>query len=215
MKKYIILFLIVLSLTACKKETKNEITIPKINDEITEQYIDDNPIKIGIYYNNNLVKTFTESPAYHKVLGTFNIYYTNQNTVDNNGVKYNFNKYYNQYKDIDKYKIGFYITYKAEGKKVEETIIDASKTHVMDPYLYVYLYDDIHQKDGTWYSHVEEKDMKENTIFSSIKLFYANKPELIEFPITLTAFTYKSEEDFNKNKQYRGNSFYTIEINDK
>lgn len=215
MKKYIILILTIFSITGCKTQKEDNINIPKINEDITIPYVDTNPIKVGLYNNNRLVKTFKSSPAYHKDITVFNVYYTNEETVEDIGIKYNFNKYYKQYENIDNYKIGFYINYKAEGKQIEETIIDPSKMHVMDPYLYVYLYDDIHQQDGAWYSHLEDKDMKEDTIISSIKLFYANKPELIEFPIKLTVFTYKSDEDFNDQNKYRGNSFYTIEIYDK
>lgn len=215
MKKYIILLLTILSITACKTKKEENINIPKINEEVTTQYVDTNPIKVGIYNNNKLVKIFKTIPEYHKDIAVFNIYYTNEETVENSSIKYNFNKYYKQYENIDDYKIGFYITYEAEGKKIEKTILDPSTMHSMDPYLYVYLYDDIHQLDGSWYSHLEEKDMNDDTRTTSIKLFFAGRPNLIEFPIKLTAFTYKSEEDFNEQNKYRGNSFYTIEIVDK
>ena len=56
--------------------------------------------------------------------------------------------------------------------------------------------------------------MKENTIISSIKLFTAHKGTSITSPITLTAFTYDSEDDFKDNK-YRGTSSYTITIETK
>ena len=212
MKRYMLLLLVILLLTSCKIKKQENINIPKINENITTPYVDTNPIKVGLYNNNTLIKTFKSAPAYHKDIAVFNVVYTNEETLENSGIKYNFNKYYKQYNNIDDYKIGFYINYKAEGKEVEETILDPSKMHVMDPYLYVYLYDDIHQLDGAWYSHLEDKDMKEDTMITSIKLFYANKPELIELPIKLTVFTYKGKEDFNEENKYRGNSFYTIEI---
>ena len=82
----------------------------------------------------------------------------------------------------------------------------------MTPYLYNYLYDDIHQEDGVWYSHIEPEDMKENTIFSSIKLYSAQEGSKIKYPINLTVFTYDSNDDFNELGYYRGNSYYTITI---
>lgn len=214
MKKYIILFLLILTLSSCKDNKEKEVTIPEINEETVESYNDTNPIKVGLYYGNKLVNTYTSAPAYHKDAAVFNVYYTQEETLENIGIKNNFNKYYKQYDNIDNYKIGYSIYYHAEGKEIRKTILDPSTMHSMDPYLYVYLYDDIHQTNN-WYSHLEDKDMNEDTLTTSIKLFYAGRPNLIEFPIKLTVFTYKSDDDFNEQKEYRGNSFYTIEIYDK
>ena len=214
MKKRIIIFILLLLITGCTNKKEESINIPDINEDITTPYVDDNPIKVGLYNDNKLIKTYKSSPEYHKDVGVFNVFYTHNETLDNNGIKYNFNKYYQEYKDIDKYKIGFFINYKAEGKEIKKTILDPSTMHSMDPYLYVYLYDDIHQTNN-WYSHLEDKDMNEDTLTTSIKLFYAGRPNLIEFPIKLTVLTYKSDDDFNEQKEYRGNSFYTIEIYDK
>ena len=215
MKKYIILFLLILTLSSCKENKEKEITIPEINEETVDVYTDTNPIKVGLYYGNKLVNTYTSAPAFHKDAAVFNVYFTNEETLENIGIKNNFNKYFKQYDDIDNYKVGFSINYYAEGKEIRKTIVDPSTMHSMDPYLYVYLYDDIHQQDGVWYSHLEDKDMNDNTMITSIKLFYAGRPELIEFPIKLTVFTYKDKEDFDENNEYRGNSYYTIEILDK
>ena len=84
----------------------------------------------------------------------------------------------------------------------------------MEPYLYVYLYDDVHQPDGTWYSHLEPVDMKDNTVFSSIKLYFAQQGSKISSPITLTVFTY-DEDDIDSSGKYKGTSKYTITINTK
>ena len=215
MKKYIILFLLILTLTACKTEKEKEVIIPEINEEEIESYNDTNPIKVGLYANNKLIKTFTSAPAYHKDAAVFNVYFTNEEVLENIGIKNNFNKYFKQYDNIDDYKIGFSINYYAEEKEIRKTILDPSTMHSMDPYLYIYLYDDIHQQDGAWYSHLEDKDMNDDTLTTSIKLFYAGRPELIKFPIKLTVFTYKDKNDFTEDNEYRGNSYYTIEILDK
>lgn len=39
-----------------------------------------------------------------------------------------------------------------------------------DGYLEVYLYDDVHQESGAWYSHLTALDMTADTVYSSIKL---------------------------------------------
>ena len=214
MKKIIISLIVLLLLTGCVKDMKVE-KMPEINDEKINPYVDTNPIKIGLYENNKLVKRYVHAPYHHTDIGVFNIYFTNKEQVDPYGIKYNFNKYYKEYKDIDNYKIGFYIEYETKNKKIEQIVKDPSSMHAMSPFVYTYLYDDIHQPDGAWYSHLEMKDMNDNTIISSIKLFYAERPEDIIFPIKVTVFTYDSEDDFDENGQYRGNSHYTMEIYDK
>lgn len=213
MKKYLILIILLLTITSCKDDKTENIEVPEINETTITPYIDNNPIKVGLYQNNKLIKEYkTPTNENHKEIGVFNILYTNEEQLNNNSIKYNFNKYYNQYKNIDNYKIGFYISFEAEGKKIEKTILGPEDKHSMTPYLYNYLYDDIHQEDGVWYSHIEPEDMKENTIFSSIKLYSAQEGSKIKYPINLTVFTYDSNDDFNELGYYRGNSYYTITI---
>lgn len=218
MKKIFIL-IILLSITGCTtKEKNNPINIEKEKLEInveTESYIDKNEVKVGLYENKKLIKEYNTTLNNHKEITVFNVYYTNEETLENSNIKYNWNKYYNNYTNIDKHKIGFYITFNVENKKIERTIINPYSTHAMDPYLYVYLYDDIHQPEGAWYSHLEPEDMKENTIFSSIKLYLAGEGNKITSDITLTVFTYDTEDDFDEFNQYRGNSKYTATIKTK
>lgn len=213
MKKVLLIILLILSLTSCKDNKTKEIEIPEINDKIVESYIDTNPIKIGIYKNNKLLKDYkTETTNNLQDIGVFNIYFTDKEYLDSTWIKYNFNKYYNEYKDISNYKIGFYVSFEADGKKIEKNILSPKDTFVLTPYIYNYLYDDVHQADGAWYSHIEPEDMKDNTVFSSIKLFSADIGSKIKYPITLKVFTYDSEDDFDESGFYRGNSSYTITI---
>ena len=79
-------------------------------------------------------------------------------------------------------------------------------------YFYVYFYDDIHQKDGTMYSHLEE--VNDNTLMTSIKIYAVDGIDDVK-DIILTAFTYDDEDDFDDNGNYRGSSSYTIEIKRK
>ena len=95
---------------------------------------------------------------------------------------------------------------------MESLILDASSTYALQPYMYVYLYDDVNQAPNTYYSHLKKEDMNEKTIISSIKLFLAYETEKISSPITLTVFTYDTLDDFTEDNIYRGNSSYTIEI---
>ena len=213
-KKTILLITTIFLLIGCQNNENHNIdTNINIDDAIKmDDYIDDNPIKVSLYEGKNKVKNYQTTLGNFKDFAVFNIYYTDIDKLDSSYTKYNYKKYYNQYKDIDNYKTGFYITFEAEGKTIEKLILDPSAQHSMAPYVYVYLYDDVNQPDGTWYSHLEPKDMKETTVISSIKLLFAHKGTSITSPITVTVFTYDSEDDFTEDKYYRGISSYTVNI---
>ena len=159
----------------------------------------------------NLIKDITLPFNYESDIAVFDVYYTNEESVGNNSTKYNFNRFYNNYEYPEKYKIGFYISFKVGDELKEATITTPDKTFVFNPYIFIYLYDDIHQPDGAWYSHVES--MTDNTLFSSIKLTAIHNLNEITSPVTLTVFTYDTEDDFDEDGKYRGNSKYTININ--
>ena len=144
----------------------------------------------------------------------FNIYYTNKEKLENNYIKYNFNKYYNEYENIDKYKIGFIISFSVNDKTYHEQILTPDCEYLFAPYIYIYLYDDIHQTPNTWYSHLLKEEVNDNTIYSSIKLFKADHANEITSPITLSVFTY-DKDDFDNNHNYIGSSINTTTINIK
>ena len=52
----------------------------------------------------------------------------------------------------------------------------------------------------------------DTTMYTSIKL-YLVEVDKITSPITLTVFTYDSDDDFDSDGNYRGNSKYQIQIN--
>lgn len=211
MKNKIILVIILLILTGCTKEEKI-IKKEKINKEVveTKKYIDDNPIIIGIYEDDiNLVKEYKLlRQSNNEVI--FSFYFTNEENLGSKKQKENWNRFFSQYTDIDKYKIGFHFSFYEGDKKIEQTILKPD-TYAFEPYFYTYIYDDINQPDSTFYSHLEENDINDNTIFSSIKIFLRD-PSNITTPIEFTVFTYDDLDDFDENNNYRGNSKYTIKI---
>ena len=56
--------------------------------------------------------------------------------------------------------------------------------------------------------------VKDDTIYSSIKIYLHQQTKEITSPITLTVFTYKDDNDFIDG-HYRGNSKYTLTIYNK
>lgn len=223
MKKYVLLITILFMVTGCTDYNKKDLkdnesnSIEKQEETVPEEpvYVDENPVIVGLYQNGKLVKNIDATIRDDLDIGSFDVYFTNEENVGSTNTKRNFNKYYNNYEDAGKYKIGFYISFVTTDRKMEVVIKDPSARYNLWPYIYNYLYDDIHQVDGGWYSHVEEKDVNADTIYSSIKLYGAENTKDIISPITLTVFTYDTDDDFDDVGMYRGNSKYTITINKK
>ena len=218
--KKIFLILIVLLMMGCQKEDKEEIeriekliNDPKPTPTITPTpYIDNNPIKVGLYKDGKLITEYNKKFTNGTDIAIFNIVFTNDENISKSNFKKTWQNYYNKYENINDYKIGFEINLEINGEKKENLMLDPSNQHKLTPYLYAYLYDDIH--NSGYYSHVTMNDVKDNTIYSSIKLYLHKQTNEITSPITLTVFTYKDDNDFIDG-HYRGNSKYTITIYNK
>lgn len=225
MKKIILILTLITVLTGCQSnnsnltnETKNENSISnEVIEDIPKEppYVDNNNVKVSLYNGKKKATSYSITLTGKQDIGVFDVYYTDIDKVNSTNTKTNYLKYFNDYENIENHKNGFYITFEADGKKMESLILDASDTYNLQPYLYVYLYDDINQAPNSYYSHLKKSDMNESTIISSIKLYLAYEVEKITSPITLTVFTYDTEDDFTEDNLYRGNSSYTIEIETK
>ena len=215
--------LIVLSLfllCGCSFNNKIEPVIDEeINNNDTEmkdEYVDDNPIKVGLFsasgsYHNKtkLVDTYYTDFTSGIDIGSFEVFFTDDSVVDGNNFKDTWNKYYNMYSNIDEYKIGFNIKFiLKDGTNFNGNFLEPD-IYKFGKYFYVYLYDDINQVDGTFYSHLES--MNDNTMITSIKIYAVDGIEEVENFI-LTVFTYKDNNDFDSDGNYRGNSIYGIRI---
>ena len=220
MKKVFLIMTALLLLTGCGE--KKEI-IPDNNKEEEKEeeipaepvYVDDNPITVGMYMNGKLVTEYSTTFRNDMDIASIDVYYSNESEAGSANTKRNFNKYYANYENIDNYKIGYYIKFRADGKDYEHMILDADNEFTFYPYIYLYLYDDIHQADGSWYSHVTKEEENENTLFTSIKLYLAGSYDKMEDEITVMAFTYDGEDDFDEEGHYRGKSSYTVKIYNK
>ena len=215
MKKVLLLILLILAIGCTRNDIDNFTNT--VNDALTStyeksEYIDNNPIKVGLYQKNKLVKELNVKYKDRTDIAVFDVYYTNEETLDSSNTKVNWNKYYKEYENIDEYKIELYESFKANGNEYENLHLNPQTQHKLHPYLYLYLYDAVHQTGR--YSHLTMNDIKDNTIYTTIKLFLLSKSNEIESPITFSVFTYKDENDFIDGK-YRGNSIYTIQINNK
>lgn len=214
MKKYLMLLVLLFIVTGCVNEEKEVVEEPKPEPTTipVPVYTDDNPIKVGLYIKGKLISEYTTSYANDKDIVSMDVYFTNESDVGSSNTKYNFKKYYNNYENIDKYKIGFYVSFETGDKHNEKVILDPDVEFALAPWIYIYLYDDVHQADGAWYSHVTKNDYNDDTIFSSIKLYMAEKCDEVTSDITVSVFTYDDMDDFDSDGYYRGNSIHTAII---
>ena len=76
----------------------------------------------------------------------------------------------------------------AGGEKVTLDVSDykGAEAAVEAGYVEIYLYDDVHQVDGMWYSHLTADTTSESTVVSSVKITAGKKIDQVE-SITLTA----------------------------
>ena len=213
MKKIFLIIFILMAIGCQKEEVKEpekEVTpTPTIT---ATPYLDTNPIKVGIYKDGKLLTEYNKKFKSRSDIAIFNIVFTNEEKLPNKSFKTLWKEYYDKYDNIGEYKIGFEIEVEINGEKKVNVMLNPENQHKIYPYLYAYLYDDIH--NSGYYSHVTMETVKDNTIYSSIKLYLHDKTNEITSPITLTVFTYKDDKDFVDGR-YRGNSKYTITINNK
>lgn len=221
--KNVLLIGIIFFICGCSLFTDEKYIMPIDNNDVKleekEEYKDDNPIKLGIFYvdNNYHNKSVIKDSYYADFtsgvdIGSFEVFYTSDEVIEGNKFKDTWNSYYSKYSDIDNYKIGYNIKIiLKDGTSLDNTFLEPDIFYFAD-YLYVYFYDDVHQEDGAFYSHLEE--VSKDTLMTSVKLYAVDGIDEVE-DIILTAFTYKSDNDFDNNGNYRGVSSYFIEIKRK
>lgn len=189
-----------------------------IKSDLTEEletYKDENPIKLGLYkyYGRNkdrkLITEYTAPWTYHKDISSFEVFYTNEESINGNYLQDTFKEYLNTYTNIENYKIGYIISFITINGEINKTILSPTDTEEFFNYLEVYLYDDYHREKGVWYSHTTEEEYNDETLLTSIKLTAGKNISEIISDISLTAFTY-DYDDFDDYGNYKGISKYTI-----
>ena len=190
------------------KNNKNE----NSKTEKVDNYKDENNTTVGIYLEKGrkleLLKDYSTDIVSEKDIGVYQIYFSNDDVIN---LDTSFSEaYYNLYKDLG-IKVGFNIKYSlSNGDEINHTITNPSNT-IMNDYILTYLYDDYKNRNSNFYSHIEESEYDDSSMFTSIKL-YANSVDNLSSDIELTVFTYDTDDDFDSEGNYRGNSKYTINI---
>lgn len=215
MKKYAIILLLLTLLCGCSKDTNKEKEENKEQQPIIkiESYKDENNTPLGFYYKNNLLTSHECTWNQYKDITWLDILPTNDTPLTENSTKKLWNTYWTNYKDKN-LKFGIEISYTLNnGDFVDLTLLKPSDNAAIFNYIQIYLYDG-YNATTSWYDHLEDHEITDNTVFTSIKLTGSTYIEQVTSPITLSVFTYDTQDDFDpKTNKYRGNSKYTITIN--
>ena len=230
MKGKIYLLLIVILLTCgCSlfKEEEN-VELKEIGGENsrvvideTPSYVDDNQIKVGFYNKNgytlSLAHDYSGPITIKKDITTFQVIFSNEEQVQFSNVKFG-EYYYNTFNELNpekKYKVGFNLSYDlVDGTHIFQNIFNPSTTQTNYDYIEVYLYDSYKHRNDSFYSHIEEYEYNDETQITSIKLTAGSKFNDISSRITLTAFTYDSDDFDESTNEYIGVSKYSLLISD-
>lgn len=189
----------------------------EIEEEKEPEYKDENTVPISLYIEqgDSLVK-ITEYSCDWSAENVFNLFYaipSKEDTIPN----YNFDSMWKEkisaYDNGDKCRIGYQVSFKYEdGQTYTYNLKCPDDTYFTFPKVMTYLYDDVNLVPGKPYYHITQDVMYDYTIASSIKLVGDVDSNKIDGPITLTAFCFDSEDDFDEDGNYRGNSKYSITI---
>ena len=194
------------------KVKKNENT--KKVEEVKEVYQDNNNTTVGLYKEKGnkleLVTDYSTDISSSKDIDIYQIYFSNESIVNLDN-KFGMS-YYNMLNSLDNpnIKVGFNIKYSLDnGEVINQTILRPSDT-IQNEYIFLYLYDDYKNRDSNFYSHIEDSEFDDTTLFTSVKVF-ANKVDNLSSNIEFTVFTYDTDDDFEEG-HYRGNSKYKVNI---
>lgn len=217
--KYILFLIIFLCLFGCERVEKK---VSKPNNNVKKEekispltYHDDNNTPISFYQlnGNTLTKTNQVNGNYNALDDIFllQIYPSTSDTIqlsENFGTS--FYEEFLKYNQNNNIKIGFSISYTINGESINYNILTPNNTMDHWEQFMAYLYDDYFNRGKGFYSHIENDEYTDTTLFTSIKLqcgAYCKEASNIK----ITVFTYDSEDDFLDNN-YRGNSQSTISI---
>lgn len=225
MKKLTYLLIFLLLITGCinnKKEVKEkEEPVEEIEEiieeeqEPIEEYIDNNNTPIGLYLNKKKVTEYQTNIKIGKDIAKFQVFPSNDEYLSYTGAfGQAFHDKFSEYNKDNNLKIGFNMSYDvSDGRHFSQNILKVVNAYDYEGYILLFLYDDYDLYiNNKIYSHTEKNQEKENTLFSSIKLYGEKASPTITSKIKLTVFTYDGEDDFDESGEYRGNSKYTITI---
>lgn len=223
MKKFFItIILLSLCVIGCEKNNEEPLITNneniKVQEEIKEpDYIDNNKTPIGIYRLNGNTLTrlhqINTDLVIEKDIGVFQIFPSNEEIIQlDKAFGQAFYEEWKKYNTNNNLKIGFNIKFTLNnGSNIDYNILDPSHTFDHWEQLMNYLYDDYANMGKGFYSHIENDQYNDSTLFTAFKMQSSYQCGDINSGIKLSVFTYDDQDDF-LNDNYRGNSIYSFNI---
>lgn len=169
------------------------------------------PDTVGLYIpvsgskDRQLVREFQGSRTAKTDIDCFEVFASDDELIPGDSFTAMWKNVWNSHENAENAKIGFHIEFQLEnGDMISKNLLKPSDSDEFFDYLEIYMYDDINQTPGAWYTHLSDGDMKEETIISSIKLHCGSNIDQISGDILLTAFIYTGEDCFDGNGNYIG-----------
>lgn len=111
-------------------------------------------------------------------------------------------KLWADYGDSDRAKIGYELTISlADGTDIVKKITKPSDTEEFYDYIEIYLYDDIHQEPGAWYSHLTDGQITGDTLMTSIKVTAGVNVDKV-VSVGIKTFSYADEDMGDSHASY-------------
>ncbi len=215
MRKIFLITIIVIFLGGCGTQKHQNKTLEAKDIEVkdvldnSKSKQDDNLIKLGLYKDNKKISVYESSMPIYKDIISLGCYYTDEDIVSDGDFKEVFLKYYNEYQNIDGYKLGYHIKFSTSDKEIDKYIFRPSDVWEFFDYIQVYLYDDIHQ-DTSWYSHVTDDNYNDSTLLTSIKLTASTYIDRVSSDVTIGVFIYNSDSVVEG--KYIGDNVYYVTL---
>lgn len=191
----------------------------EIDHVVENKYTDNNPLNIGLYIKKDtyfeLVESYTNSWKAENVIGQFYIFPTQEKKIYQTNYKKIWDEYIKKYENFDNsiIKTGFNINFVlSTGEVINRNILTPDDAYLMFPKVMFFLYDDYNYISTKRYYHVTNETLDSVTFLTSAKLVGDVESKNIVSSITLTAFSYDTDDDFDDNNNYIGNSKYSILI---
>ena len=130
------------------------------------------------------------------------------------------NRAYGFYPELLSYRIGYQLDYtvittgEAGQREESHTMTICSPKDTVGDFnqlLEIYLYDDVHQIPGQFYSHLLQEDIDGTTLITSIKLTGGASVARLS-KVTLSAFLYAGDADFDAEGNYIGTHITVLPI---
>ena len=198
--------------------TTDTTTVPTTVAPTTQPYVPAiSPDKVGIYIpaenGTKARKWITEfhGPRSPKTdIDCFEVFAAQDSRLEGTSFSAIWRSVWEAYDGWQSAKIGYHLRFTlSDGTEISQTIRKPSDAASFSDYLEVYIYDDVHQTG--WYSHLEDSDLKDETVMTSIKLHCGSLISQVG-DIELTAFIYNGEDCFNTAGDYIGAVKQTILI---